>query len=670
MKKTLLLSLSIIFVFMLLSISVTAVPEAQGICGDSIEWSYENGTLNITGTGDMYDLSYDDLPSWNAYTEDIKIVNVSEGITSLGDLSFAYHSSLEKISLPSTLTSVGKSCFEFCPKLVDITLPEGLTYIGEMAFSDCYALKQLTVPGTVKELISGTFIACQNLEELYISNGTESIAANVFYDCFKLKITLPQSVSYIAPSAFDPAPKLVRCVYGSYAETYARSKNWNIEYSADFTASGTHGDNITWEYDNGTLTLSGSGEMENTYTFTYKDLKDVVTRVVIDDGITSVADSAFRGYEKLEEAIIGKSVYVIGGYAFSGCRTLKKLTFLSDSVKTIGDAAFQECVDLTEIYLPYGVEYIGQSAFDFCCDLTELDIPDTVRHIGDYAFTSCTKLTRVTLPQRVDFVGKAIFSNCHSLKEVVLSEGITHITRFDFTNCISLEYITIPDSVTYIEEYTFYDTPDLTVICSKGSYAEKYALSNGLLLEGEYTDVSITAWYYESIRNVSLKGYMSGMGEKKFSPNSNLTRAQFVQLLFAMEGLDKADYEGETCFGDVPEGKWFSPAVKWAKDTEITSGTGDGKFDFNGMVTREQLARFMMKYAEYKDHDTSGKADISVYSDVSAVSAWAYDAVEWAVYEGIFTSTSDTSLVLAPRNFSTRAVAARVVSVFDTVINN
>lgn len=600
MKKCLFISLCMLCILMLLGISVVAAPQKQGNCGDSITWSLDNGTLNINGTGEMYDYSFNNRPDWMSFFTDVNKVIISEGVTSIGNFAFNNCEMVTEISIPSTVISIGESALDGCLRLKELTLPENLTYIGDSAFGSCFTLKELTIPAGVKEIRPATFIACQNLEELYISNGTESIAANAFYDCFKLKITLPQSISYIAPSAFDPAPKLVRCVYGSYAESFARSKNWNIEYSADFTASGMLGDNLTWKYNNGTLTVSGSGDMNYTGIAPYYNLKDLITEIIIGDEVTSVCNFAFNMYEKLESVHIGKGVTHIGTQAFYECYRMKNITFTSDALESLGDGALSFCVALTDITLPYGLKHIGNDTFSYSYKLSTLEIPDTVTHIGENAFAACEKLT---------------------------------------------------------------------LICSNGSVAHDYAMKHGVLLEGEYTDVSRNAWYYESIRDVSLKGYMSGMGDKKFSPQTNLTRAQFVQLLFAMEGLDKTAYDGETGFSDVPEGKWFSPAVKWAKDTGITSGTGEGIFNVNGMVTREQLAQFMMKYAEYKNHDVSGKVDISPYVDASSVSKWAYPAVEWAVHERIFTSMSDTSLILAPQSYSTRAIAARVVSVFDTVIN-
>lgn len=668
MKKFLLFGLSILCIFMILSISVIAAPAKDGSCGDSIEWSLDNGILTITGTGEMYDYNFNNRSPWMSFFTEINKIVISEGVTTIGDFAFNNCEMITEISIPTSVVSIGNSALDGCLKLKEIILPDNLTHIGESAFGSCFSLKELSIPSGVKEIKQSTFIACQNLEELYISNGTESIAANAFYDCFKLKITLPASISYIAPSAFDPAPKLVRCIYGSYAESYAKSKNWKIEYSADFTDSGMLGENIAWEYNNGVLTLSGEGDMSSD-TPSYYDLKNLITKIVIGDEITSIPDGAFNMYGKVEEVKVGKSVYSIGDNAFNECIKLKTITFASDSLNRLGNLAFASCVNLTEIYLPYGLEYIGNNAFYFCTSLIALEIPDTVQYIGDKAFYVCTDLKQITLPQKVTYIGESALSDCVSLETVVLPDGIATITAADFDRCSALKYITIPDSVTYIDEYAFFDCTDLTVICSKGSVAEKYALENGLLLEGEYADVSRKAWYYESVKTVTLKGYMSGMGDKKFSPQTNLTRAQFVQLLFAMEKLDKEEYNGPTGFTDVAEGKWFSPAIKWANDTGITSGTGEGIFGVNGMVTREQLAQFMMKYAEYKDHDTTNRADISAYEDVSNVSDWAYPAIEWAVYEGIFTSMSDTSLVLAPRNFSTRAIAARVVSVFDTVIN-
>ncbi len=182
--------------------------------------------------------------------------------------------------------------------------------------------------------------------------------------------------------------------------------------------------------------------------------------------------------------------------------------------------------------------------------------------------------------------------------------------------------------------------------------------------QNKFTDVKSSHWFWESVNYVARKGYMSGMSETKFSPLTELTREQFIQILFAMEGKDKADYIGTTGFIDVSEGKWYSPAIKWAKQEKITEGVGNGKFGLGANITREQMAKFMMSFAQYRGYNTDIRGDISIYKDVNKIASWAKEAMQWCVGIGIYESTSTTQKTLEPRLTVKRAVAATVIMRF------
>jgi hypothetical protein len=177
-----------------------------------------------------------------------------------------------------------------------------------------------------------------------------------------------------------------------------------------------------------------------------------------------------------------------------------------------------------------------------------------------------------------------------------------------------------------------------------------------------FVDVDRGAWYFEGVMYVSEKGYMNGTNADKttFSPDMKFTREQFVQLLFNIEGVSAADYAGDTGFSDVPAGQWYSAAVKWANEAGVTSGIGNGKFGLGGEVTREQLAKFLMNYAEMKGKDTTKRADLSEFTDNGQISSWATDAASWAVAEGFLGSTSTSAKVLAPTRVAVRSEIAKV----------
>ena len=135
-----------------------------------------------------------------------------------------------------------------------------------------------------------------------------------------------------------------------------------------------------------------------------------------------------------------------------------------------------------------------------------------------------------------------------------------------------------------------------------------------------------------------------------------------------MEGLNAADYAGDTGFSDVPAGQWYSAAVKWAAEAGVTSGIGGGKFGLGGKVTREQLAKFLMNYAEMRGASTEARADLSAYSDAASVSDWATDAVAFAVAEGLIGSTSASAKVLSPGRVAVRSEIAKITMSFDAYL--
>jgi hypothetical protein len=134
----------------------------------------------------------------------------------------------------------------------------------------------------------------------------------------------------------------------------------------------------------------------------------------------------------------------------------------------------------------------------------------------------------------------------------------------------------------------------------------------------------------------------------------------FVTVLSRMEGIDVSQYTGSD-FSDVSTGQWYSAAIQWAAKNNIVGGVGDGLFDPNGNVSREQMAAIMYRYANYKGMDSSG-VDSSKYEafiDKGSVSDWAVDAMKWMTGKGIINGMGDNTI--APQSSSTRAQVAQIV---------
>jgi len=177
-----------------------------------------------------------------------------------------------------------------------------------------------------------------------------------------------------------------------------------------------------------------------------------------------------------------------------------------------------------------------------------------------------------------------------------------------------------------------------------------------------FKDVSRNAWYYDAVEYSAQRGWVNGVGNDLFMPEGNLNRAMFVTILGRMEGVQAGDFP-VSGFADVDEDAYYAPYVSWAAETGITTGMNETEFDPNGLVTREQAATFMYRYAGYKGLDTdSADKTLKTFSDHTAVSTWATDAMIWATDCGLFIGTGGK---LAPRATMTRAQAVTVLQRMD-----
>lgn len=232
------------------------------------------------------------------------------------------------------------------------------------------------------------------------------------------------------------------------------------------TDSGTCGDNLTWTLDaEGTLTISGTGEMSSD---PWNPYRSDIKKVVIESGVTSICDEAFRNCTGMTSVTIPESITLIGTYAFMRCTSLASVTIPKNV--TMSGSVFGYCKLLTSAG-PIGGDYdyqfgwteaIPSNAFAECSNLTSVTIPESVTSIGKSAFRGCSKLQSITIPENVMSIGASAFWHCISLLTVNIPKGVTSIQDFTFGGCLNLPSVTIPDNVTSIGEEAFIDCESLT----------------------------------------------------------------------------------------------------------------------------------------------------------------------------------------------------------------
>lgn len=172
-----------------------------------------------------------------------------------------------------------------------------------------------------------------------------------------------------------------------------------------------------------------------------------------------------------------------------------------------------------------------------------------------------------------------------------------------------------------------------------------------------FTDINM--WAKDSIEWSYNKNLFSGTSTTRFSPNAPMNRAMLATVLWRLDGKPAAG--GNSSFVDVPSGQYYSEAIKWASDNNIVSGTGNGRFSPDKYITREQLSTMLYRYAQYKGK-ANGSTSLAKYLDANNVSIWAYEAMQWAVGNGIVTGKQN--VYLAPKDNSTRAEVATMLKRF------
>ncbi len=369
------------------STPVPAHAADSGTAGGNITWTLENKILTISGTGDIEDYSLVTERPWNEALNFADTVKINEGVTGIGKNAFSY-ANYKSVTIPSSVKSIGDNAFCFCIKLTNIVIPNGVTSISSAAFDFCGGLLSVTIPDSVTSIGSKAFRDCLNLKDVYYSGSQEKwghIKIDDGNDALK-----GAAIHYNATVAEPQQPQM------------NETSGTEPQQSQTNGPSGTCGANAVWKLENGVLTISGKGDIDD-YGLLYagsdsiapwSTYDDEITSVVIKDGITSIGNAAFHALENLTSATIPDSVTKIGSNSFQWCRNLDNIVIPS-SVTSIGGLAFQDCDSLSSIIIPSGVSSIDYETFLGCDNLESITLPVSVTSIGDAAFSSCSKLSTV-----------------------------------------------------------------------------------------------------------------------------------------------------------------------------------------------------------------------------------------------------------------------------------
>lgn len=492
----------------------------------------------------------------------LKTIRYSESLTEIKDKAFMNALQLTSNVFPETLTTIGGNAFENCKEFNDLTIPVNVTTIGQRAFANCRGINILTIesnqitkcgdgifdecllrevkfpegittiparlfsqsdfttasvvtiPNTVTTIgdfaFAGTntnqvnvpviqfeegtkltkigtsaFAYCTALERFTIPETTEEIGANAFANCLKISsIVIPENVTKIGTGAFFNCSILSEITYNAIRVT---TSNQNIfafcnikkitigEKVCAFPANLFKGaqfstNDATGEEEMITIFIPASVETIGEYA-----LPNIANlqKVVFEDGsrLTTIGNNAFQECVNLTSCRLPDSVTSIGNFAFKGCTKLGSDSAepfsIPASLETLGSSAFQDCPSLIKAVIPPDIKKINDKAFMNDIGLTSVQMTGgELTEIGVSAFESCTALTEVSIPNGVTKIGATAFKNCSALTKVVIPASVTFIGKDAFLGCGgNVQFMVVPGSYAekWLEENGFTSSKLLTI---------------------------------------------------------------------------------------------------------------------------------------------------------------------------------------------------------------
>jgi len=329
----------------------------------------------------------------------------------------------------------------------------------------------------------------------------------------------------------------------------------------------------------GVLTLSGTGEIPAIYWIDdIKELLDIgnIASVVIEEGITSVGNSAFKKFDKLKEITLPSSVTVIGEDAFYDL-PLEKVV-LAEGLTEIKSSAFSSCDKLESITLPSTLKTMGGRVFGYCTALKSVTIPAGVSEMGEYMFSGCEALETAVIEAHIDTLPACTFESCASLQSVTLSDTLRTLDTWAFRKC-GLRTLTLPSGLEVIGNSVFMGSEDLETVeipesvhtIDFSAFEECYSLKNVQLPAGLTTLGSQVFEYCYSLEEIVIPDGISMIDGSTFDGCKSLktvTIPKSVTLIddyaFASCKISDVYYGGTQADWDAIEIKYKNDSIKEA----------------------------------------------------------------------------------------------------------
>lgn len=526
---------------------------------------------------------------------------LKEGVMSLSNNSFDGCLLLKKVTFPTTMKTIGGFSNTGIKEIAFAAgaAPEA---IGDYAFLNCDSLSTITLPNSIKSIGQGAFYDCDTLKSVTLPTSITKVGEQTFYHCnFLQNVTIPQGVTEIGFDAFAYCPKLTAISLPSTLATIG---------SNCFRGTGLTSITLT----EGITTLE-YGTFANSKLTSIKLPKSLTQ-------ITSRSDGYYAGNLPNEYNNFQKSVYISDNQsgAFYGCKELESINLNGAVLTILGSYTFNECEKLRSIDLSSTkLEEIPAYAFHSCDSLRTVTFPNTVKTIGQRAFNNSQSLESLKMPAALSSIGDNAFLYCRKIRSVDLSA--TSLTKIDswFSNVDSLRTVKLPSTVTEIGESAFYNSPIEEInfpaaLTTIGSHSLRYCRIDTLRLPATVTEIGQNAFYYAKFDCVEIPSTVTKINSNAFydaeirgslniTPNAALAWGDGTPFrCYGNEYITNEDGTSYNRYWHLPDVYWNS-AAEFPRDKfgqidnlylpangSVSNNNDIGYIFYNGLTKRIDIA--------------------------------------------------------------------------------
>lgn len=641
----------------------------------------------------------------------LESVTLPDSLIALGDGVFSGCARLRSVKGGRNVRQIGHGCFGGCPALTDFgDLEKNVTRVGSGAFQNtgwfhdqpngvvyfgkaAYAYKGTMPENTVLALKEGTV----SVSYSFIAG---QIELNPTFDYPTLAgLILPQSCKYVDAYAFAGAKNMKFIDLGGVqyigAEAFNNSACESIVLPDSVRFVGNNAfsaPHIKAIHLNDGLRVLDEGAF-----FTYGEGKGVT----IPASVAYIGYMAF-GYCPVEPDNPFGGLTKIDGFVIRGTEGTAAQTYAVDNEFTFETGACTAHQPVTETVAPTcRTGGFTRTVCAVCGAVTASANTAPVAHkpvANDAIEATCTR-PGYTGGTHCAFCGLTLTQPTQTPAlghdEVVATEEYEYSAYYGmirhYCRRCELKWYETDGGSGHVHDYT-YRTDTVYPTCIKAGYTEHFCACgesyrdgytaalghnyvNGVCsrcgnVEGTcdggdacpskpYHDVDTGRWYHEGVDYAIAHGLMNGVGNGMFEPESSMTRAMLVTVLWRYAG---SPAEGTNTFVDVKPNQWYTQAVAWAAKYGVVNGVGHGMFEPDGNVTREQMAAILYRYANGVGIDTSARGNLAAFPDRNQVSSYAVDALSWCNAMGIIGGTKEGGVdYLDPQGFATRAQVATIL---------